>query len=56
MIDARRMEVYMALFDSSGKRIENDTAVVIRFRYIFIGTRFAVPSFSLDQVLQNAVI
>jgi len=30
MLDARRMEVYMAQFDSSGKRLENETAVVIR--------------------------
>jgi len=30
MVDARRMEVYMALFDSSAKRIENDSAVIIR--------------------------
>jgi len=30
MVDARRMEVYMALFDASAKRIENDTAVVVR--------------------------
>jgi tRNA threonylcarbamoyladenosine biosynthesis protein TsaB len=29
MIDARRMEVYMALFDYSGKRVENDKAMVI---------------------------
>jgi tRNA threonylcarbamoyladenosine biosynthesis protein TsaB len=30
MVDARRMEVYMALFDASGTRIEDDNAVVIR--------------------------
>ncbi len=29
MIDARRMEVYMAMFDSSGNRLENDKALVI---------------------------
>jgi tRNA threonylcarbamoyladenosine biosynthesis protein TsaB len=29
MLDARRMEVYMALFDFSGHRIQNDTAVVV---------------------------
>lgn len=29
MVDARRMEVYMALFDATGKRIEIDKAVVI---------------------------
>jgi tRNA threonylcarbamoyladenosine biosynthesis protein TsaB len=30
MIDARRMEVFMALFDSYGTRMEKDIAVVIR--------------------------
>jgi tRNA threonylcarbamoyladenosine biosynthesis protein TsaB len=30
MIDARRMEVFMAQFNSSGKRLENETAVVVR--------------------------
>jgi tRNA threonylcarbamoyladenosine biosynthesis protein TsaB len=29
MVDARRMEVYMAQFNSSGNRLENETAVVI---------------------------
>ncbi len=29
MIDARRMEVYMAMFDASGNRLENDRAMVI---------------------------
>jgi tRNA threonylcarbamoyladenosine biosynthesis protein TsaB len=29
MLDARRMEVYMALFDFSGQRIKSDSAVVI---------------------------
>lgn len=29
MIDARRMEVYMAMFDVSGNRLENDQALVI---------------------------
>lgn len=30
MLDARRMEVYMAQFNSSGQRLENETAAVIR--------------------------
>ena len=29
MIDARRMEVYMALFDSTGNRKQNESAVVV---------------------------
>lgn len=29
MIDARRMEVYMALFDHSGKRKQSDAAVIV---------------------------
>jgi tRNA threonylcarbamoyladenosine biosynthesis protein TsaB len=29
MVDARRMEVYMALFDFSGQRIQNDVALVV---------------------------